>query len=435
MAWADRMLEIATGGLYTLGKKTVYEAGRAAEQASEAAEEIADGMEEVLTIAGSTMVRLGEDLTSFINELEGLMAAWQEVPRSEGALTKKETGRVRILRIKEAELLAELRSHGWKGDDLSLPDFLADDSRAITDEMKEKARILGRLAVVRAAIDDILHRAPGVVPVGAHFIKESLLRFNTIEQPRIEMLLDAAGDTLEESEGVLGEVKALFAARTWKPVAISELSEDEQQRLEQKKAERDAYARLIEKHTALALNLQEELARLNPGLFSAPAGDAGGCSPEPGDETGSRAEVPPHPQYREIDICLGNYTMVRGLIGFYERERQRIDDEIFRIEYLPVDEPGPIPATLDEMRQSLRRFREVEQPRIESLLDSIDDAVAESRSVLADAGQSAKAVRDACGTLQAHGVSIKVGAAIFGALIAAILIATLIVLIRLAMIL
>jgi hypothetical protein len=47
-----------------------------------------------------------------------------------------------------------------------------------------------------------LYKKPGVIPETIYHLKETVERFNTLEQPRIEKLLDDVDLTIQESQKV-----------------------------------------------------------------------------------------------------------------------------------------------------------------------------------------------------------------------------------------
>lgn len=97
-----------------------------------------------------------------------------------------------------------------------------------------------------------------------------------------------------------------------------------------------------------------------------------------------------------------------------------------------MEEPGVIPKMLEEIRQTIARFREESQPRVESVLDNVNATVVESTAVLSNVNKSLESVQDAFDVLARYSLYIKIGLAVAGGLILLILVVSLIVLFRLA---
>ncbi len=183
MSWDDWVFGILTGGLYNIGK-TAYKASKAADAAGDAVEEIAESAGATLAILGDTVARLGGDLESFINELEELVTIKRATPRDEEDLWDEEVERLNALRQREAELLHELEQLGASDrEDFSWHDIFWGALIGELEEFFEEFRIRSKLAVVRAAIREILYEEPGVIPTSIYHFKEILERFNTLEQP------------------------------------------------------------------------------------------------------------------------------------------------------------------------------------------------------------------------------------------------------------
>ena len=118
MAWDDVLFGVLTGGAYNVGK-TIYQAGKAADKAGDALDEIADGAGAALATVSSTITKLAKDVSSFIKELEELLTIERLTPRSEDELWDEEAKRLKALRQREAELVAELTALGCADDDRS----------------------------------------------------------------------------------------------------------------------------------------------------------------------------------------------------------------------------------------------------------------------------------------------------------------------------
>ncbi|WP_135605194.1 hypothetical protein [Methanococcoides sp. NM1] len=238
MGWFDVVAGVCTGGLYTAGK-AIYQAGNAAESAGNAAEEA--GL--ALAVIGSTIEAVGEQLESTLKEAEELLTIRRMTPRDEDDLWDEEKDRLNALRQEETRLKNKLAEMGVE----DVTDFSFDFWDMLSDmqDVIKKFQIMARLAAVRKEIHDIFYQEPGVLANGIYNAKEALERFNTIEQPMLEDILDSLDDNLEVSEEVLQEVKKLFVTKRKVPVSIADLSPSVQGQLEMIQKDKQYYEGLI----------------------------------------------------------------------------------------------------------------------------------------------------------------------------------------------
>ncbi|HEY43760.1 MAG TPA: hypothetical protein G4O11_07240, partial [Anaerolineae bacterium] len=321
-----------------------------------------------------------------------------------------------------------------------------------------------KLAVVRQAIHEILYEEPGVVPNSLHNLQQILERFNTLEQPRLEDILDSVDDNLEQSEEILKEVKKLFVVKTWQAVPISELSEVQRLELEALEASLVNYNQLITKNSTVSLQLQQALVHAQPASFQmakmigTSLGSNGGSGNNPGDHLSNpgfsgkgggpaagnpiehhpmhRAVLPSGPSFalrgkvsaiaaqpmaasvatvlnqNVVSAYLDNYHTIEGRVRYYMRERLKVEKAIYRIKWVAVEEPGVIPKTLEEIRGILERLRTEAQPRVEVLLDNVSATVLETKEVLTNVNTSLESVQGAFAFLNQYSLYIKIGLAV-----------------------
>ncbi|WFN34550.1 hypothetical protein L1S32_00055 [Methanogenium sp. S4BF] len=493
MAWDDWVFGIATGGLYNLGK-TTYKAGKAADQAGDALEEIADSVGEALSIIGMTFTELADELNSFVNELEDLLTTERVTPRSDDDLWDEELARLNLLRQQETALSTELEAFG----EISLPTTWYEWMSFDWSGYMEYMMVLAKLNLVKNAIREILYQEPGVVPTAIYDFKEVLERFNTLEQPRIEAIMDATGDSMEEMQEILTEVHKLFVVTRWKKV--TELSPVMQTELERLEATLSVYDTLIGKNQLIASQLQDPLVRIHPeeDLLSSAIQKTGkpdvksgmvitdfgivkesALKTTPPEKTAVGGAAPAGVVHRETEIptgipavrtpavmktalpgrsmkekaltarpvgetlgsviktpevnaYLGGYNTVIGRIRYLERERLKIEKAAYRIKWVKIEEPGVIPKTLDEVERTINRFRTEEQPRIEIILDSMNETILESKALLENVNESLDKSQGWLDFLASYRTPILILCAISSAVVFAIMIALLVVLVKLA---
>ncbi|MEL4305346.1 hypothetical protein [Methanococcoides sp. LMO-2] len=268
MGWVDVVAGVCTGGLYTIGK-SIYQAGNAAESAGDAAEQA--GM--AIAVIGSTIEAVGEQLESTLKEAEELLVITRMTPRDEDDLWDEEKERLTGLRQEEARLLNKLSEMGVQ----DVTDFSFDFWDMLSDMQNviKKFQIMARLAAVRKEIHDIFYQEPGVLSNTIYNAKESLERFNTIEQPMIEDILDSLDDNLEVSEEVLQEVKKLFVTKKKVPIAIADLSPEIQGHLEMLQKDKLYYQGLIARKDTLTAQLANVIEQFPEKKFDINMGAVG----------------------------------------------------------------------------------------------------------------------------------------------------------------
>jgi hypothetical protein len=406
MAWDDILFGVLTGGIYNLGK-TVYKAGEAADQAGDAVEEVADSVGKSMAVIAESATKMMEELGSFVHELEGMVTIKRSTPRSEDDLWEEELERLTALRVREAELVSELEALGAEVEEIdSFSDLFG-----YLDHMFEILSVQIKLATIRSAIHEILYEEPGVVPETLYQVRGILERFHTLEQPRIEGLMDSAGEGMEEVNEILVQVKKLFVVTKWRKVELSTLPAPLLEKLRGLEARKAMYESLIAKSTIVADALQLGLDRVQPSEIRLPhmakeAGSSlpkklvpGGVEVSPLKKAGFPAGKAISPAVDKIGARFNNTTVTAylgahdtlvGRVRFFEVERLKVEKEIFRITWVKVEEPGVIPKTFDEVHLSLNRFRTEEQPRIERVLDNVSDTVVEAKDLLESLDLTAK---------------------------------------------
>ncbi len=406
MAWDDWVFGVATGGLYNVGK-TAYKAGEAAEEAGDAVEEIADGAGSALAAVGSTITKLGKDMSSFMKELEELLSIDRLTPRDSDDLWDAEVERLEKLRQRETELLNELNQIGASDDDDSWMDSFW--GSIFGGKQFEELQVRTKLAVVRKAIHEILYEEPGVIPTGLHNVQQILERFHTMEQPRIEDILESLDDNLNQSQDVLKEVEKLFVVRTWKKLQVIDLPQVQQRKLKELQQARNSYDVLIEKNSRVGSQIRDVMVEANPSQFQmakfigVKAEKQSGSDRSSGETSGGTprttlsgenrlnldnlrispdrlrklnlsrqylakgpsltlkgkisglslqpmaANVATALNQNSVSAYYHNYQMVSGRLKFFRREKLKVEKEIHRLQWVMEEEPGVIPKILGEV--------------------------------------------------------------------------------------
>jgi hypothetical protein len=473
----DWVLGIATFGLYNLWKAT-RQARVTVQKTGTAIEGITDDIGTSAAVVGTSIFQVAGDLMIFVRELEELMTVRGTVPRNEEELWDAEVERLRTLREKEKELLDELTKRGVDRETAGTwSDIFSGNVPVEAAESNEKIQLMSKLSIVRSAIDEMLYAEPGVVPTCLYDVEEALTRFNMLEQTGIEELLFTTRNTVEESEAFLKEVEKLIVVRKWKPVDAADLSAEEREELARLQSSLKLYERLIEINSKALIRLQEELLLAYPEEWNCfldaaplePSGATGETGDEPkGGERGGEMERscdrpgtdPPYMRRiagtgiitrnpekfmpkgvriarslhrTEISAFLGNHAAFLGVNQYYERERLKVEKKIALLTRVPVEEPGVIPGTLEEMRQSIARFRIEGQPRLEILLDNLNEMLIESRRATARTDRILEKVEALSDFACLNAFRLKIGAAVFLGLVLTILVVILILLVKLVL--
>jgi len=260
MGWFDVVAGIATGGLYTIGK-AAYQAGNAAESAGNAAEEA--GL--AVAVIGSTIETIGEQLVSTLKEAEELLTINRLTPRSEADLWDEEKSRLNALKLEKAKVENELKALGVS--DPSSFSFNFWDIVSNMDLVIKQFQLLARLAAVNKEIQNIFYQEPGVLTTGIYNAKESLERFNVIEQPMIEDILASLDDNLEVSEEILHEVKKLFVSTTKIPIPPTEQSDSLKSRLEAIRIDKQYYSKLLTRKDILTSGMSDVIRVYPENVF------------------------------------------------------------------------------------------------------------------------------------------------------------------------
>ena len=143
---------------------------------------------------------------------------------------------------------------------------------------------------------------------------------------------------------------------------------------------------------------------------------------------------------------INGYAYLQGNVRLFEREPLRLTGRS------PVSPSSwwrsrRDPRTLDDVHLSLARFRTVEQPKIEKIMDITEATIAESKTVLVSVdaavnelknlviqlNTSLNKVQGWLDFLAAYRLPLLAGCAVFGLLVIAIMIAVLLVLIKIAL--
>ena len=105
------------------------------------------------------------------------------------------------------------------------------------------------------------------------------------------------------------------------------------------------------------------------------------------------------------------YALQKAFIKLQEKDLSKLKLKIDKIKYKEVEEPGVIPRTLDNVEDILKRFNTQEQPRIETILDSVNDNLTESKKAMNNANTEFENIS---AFVHSHSTLLKIFLAIAG---------------------
>ena len=280
-----------------------------------------------------------------------------------------------------------------------------------------------------------------------------LARFKTIEQPKIEDIMDSVDGNLEESKEVLEQVNKLFATKKKIPLDITEIDQlpdftklklgfllDEANNLESTVTKDlkllSQYREIKAGFHPTDLEIQAEIDSIKSGSFAKSSLDD--ITKKSLDNVEKETEAYMRPSVlsltKELTPTIDKYFALNSRYEsfkayqiFHWREIDKLHREIDKIKYVYVDEPGVIPRTLGKIEDIVGRVNTEEQPRIEKIMDSVNGNLVESQGILNKINGIAGKV---IGFVGSNTLLLKIGIGIAGAGIILTLILIPILLIR-----
>ncbi|MDG6243683.1 MAG: hypothetical protein QCH31_04725 [Methanolobus sp.] len=135
----------------------------------------------------------------------------------------------------------------------------------------------------------------------------------------------------------------------------------------------------------------------------------------------------------KFDGYQRNYDLLKAQKAFYFRQSLKLEKKYELLANKWVEEPGIVPKTLDELHGVLKNVRTEEQPRIDLLLDNVNETLEEAKGTVEKANETMDSVKNALSILDFDTRYLKLGAMIVGGLVVLNLFVGLIVLVRMAL--
>ena len=265
-----------------------------------------------------------------------------------------------------------------------------------------------------------------------------LERFKTVEQPKIEDIMDSVDGNLEESKEVLEQVNKLFVTKKKIPLGIMEIDQlpdfnksklgflvDEANSLESTVTKDwkllSQYREIKASFQPTDLEIQSEIDSIKSGSFAKSSLDDITKKSLDNVEKGTEAYMHPSvlsltkqltPTIDKYFALNSRYESFKAYQIFHWGEFDKLHREIDKIKYIYVDEPGVIPRTLAKIEDIVARVNTEEQPRIEKIMDSVNGNLVESQGILNKINGTAGKV---IGFVGSNTLLLKIGIGIAGA--------------------
>jgi hypothetical protein len=449
--WLETVANVATGGLYEVGG-TIYKSAKAAQSVAETvsedvqkiADEAALALDQLFRSINASAFEIAE-FTKGINELDKLD---RPDGRLDSELWPEELKRKSDLKDTLAWLSSAAQTDQDSIDYMKAHVVYPDRMEALK---KDLYRINLKIELVRHEIYAIVYKEPGPIPIAAHFAGEAVERFNTLEQPRLEDILDSANDSLEETHGLVQDVRKLLWVKQRRPKnSLSEQEKATEQTLRQASENYQLLAECGNRlHLQLVANFSQAFPPASPAVPPEPTG-ADNMQVTPGPTGPVNLPVTPEPATPPVNSAatapgatsnfvgivknVSRQNFVESLQRYYQLRQQRVENAIQSIKTEEVEVPGVVTAAIDEVRKGMVIFNTQQQPRLETILDSVNQTVVESQKTMKEAEAAIAQARTSLGLFQSLLTNrwIKIGAIAFAGLFGLILLFSTIALFRVA---
>lgn len=367
-------------------------------------------------------------VTDTIKDIDSLLTIKRTAPRDESELNEDERTYLADLRKHEKTLDGQIKE---KQDEIAR----LKASGATDQQTKDRIDVLEwELGNVKRAWENnyreivrVLYTQPGVVPDTIYALDQSVRRFNMVEQPKIESIMDSVDDTVDEAAKVMAGVRELFVVRTLEPVPDSTLLPGDKGRLEG----------LLKDIKEIELKIQKQNGIIEAmpipvmpfGTASRPSSAVSGKTTD-----FEKAEMPSGMNiiglgtagtiFPAADLLRDNR---RAYLKQMDREKLKLEQQIERIRFREVERPGVIPKILSGVNETIERLNKEDQPRFEKILDNVNGSLEHTKGIL---GNVNEAVGKVTGMAKQYSLIVKIGLAISGIAIVATLLLIPVLLVR-----
>ena len=102
----------------------------------------------------------------------------------------------------------------------------------------------------------------------------------------------------------------------------------------------------------------------------------------------------------KFDGFQKNYEFLKAQTTFYERQLLKLDHRFELLNYRWEDEPGLIPQTLDEVHGVLEHLHSEEQPRVDVVLDTLNENLEGSKEAISTLKENLEESKEVLSTLK-----------------------------------
>jgi hypothetical protein len=366
----------------------------------------------ILTDADELLKQIMPPITDTIKDIDSLLTIRRTAPRDESELNEDECMYLADLRKHEKTLDGQIKA---KEDEIAR----LKASGATDQQTKDRIDVLEwELGNVKQAWENnyreiirVLYTQPGVVPDAIYALDQSVRRFNMVEQPKIESIMDSVDDTVDETAKVMAEIDALFVVRTLEPAPDSTLLPGEKGRLEGLLKDLKEIELNIQKHNGIIPAMPVPV--IPYGTASRPSAAASG-KPTDLAEAGLPSGVNAiglgtmGTSFPAADLLRDNR---QAYLKQLDREKLKFEQQIERIRFKEVKRPGVIPKILSGVSETIERLNKEDQPRFEKILDNVNGSLEHTKGILGNVDDIAG---KAAGLANRYGLLVKIGLGISG---------------------
>jgi hypothetical protein len=441
--WTD-FLEVAgnlaTGGLWGVGG-TIYNASKAAGQAGKDIEKIAaevdQGLNQLFTSLNAMMFEVSETTRKLHEQFE----LARPDGRAVSEMSQDEARRLSKLQAFQTQMAQEFQT-AITNYMTQIPVIMADPTK--TPEQKHSAiktladaMILAqnKLKYINKLIGQILYEEPGPIPLTTEHIEDILNRIDTLEMPRFETILDDAAGNLVETEGLVKDVRRLL----WIPAKKEKtaLTETDQAAIARHQHSAQLYGTLLERSQQAHAHFVDRAVQLSmpqvlPGNDGQPA-LAGDPPPEAALPAATEMAAS-NAKDNSVAVLLKQHNWLAGQVIYLQCEQEKSQQAVEALKLDTTLQPGVIPQTIEALHQSIDHFHQQEQPRLDTLLTSLNQTVLAAQATLQETDTSVAQARISLGIVQGILTNrwVKIGAIACASLFGLILLFSAITLFRVA---
>jgi hypothetical protein len=317
-------------------------------------------------------------------------------------------------------------------DPIKTPEQKKSAIKALTDAL---ILVQTKMIYVNKLVGQILYEAPGPIPLTTEHIEDILNRIDTLEMTRVETILDDAAGNLVETQALVKDFRRLL----WIPAKKEKtaLTDTDQAAITRHQHSVQLYGTLLERSQLAHTHFIDQVAQ-KPILQAVPGNDGQAAlarnQPAEADPASTLKLATSNGKDNSVAALLKEQNWLAGQTIYLQREQEKAQDAVEALKYDTTLQPGVIPQTIEALRQSIDHFHEQEQPRLDTLLTSLNQTVLEAQVTLHETDASVAQARISLTAIQSVLLNkwFKIGAIVCAGLFGLILLFSAITLFRVA---